>query len=132
MRFTFNSLMLAPVLLVALALTSTTAARADSTLNVPFGFKADGKSWPAGTYILSKGSLTNFVTLRSSESTKSMVLVLRPGNAKPSDTGANMKFDDIDGTRVLRSVQYGSLETPCLDHAKSHSQPSTIVRSSGQ
>jgi hypothetical protein len=48
MRFTLRSTVLTPILLAAAVFTATSAI-AESHVNVPFSFKADGKSYPAGS-----------------------------------------------------------------------------------
>ena len=130
MRFPLKSLILAPVFVAALALT-TTSALADTTVKVPFSFTAAGQNWPAGTYIVSKNSAGNFLTMRGTKSTKGFTLKLSPGDAKPTDTGVTLKFDDVDGMHVLKSVQYGSMMATSLDHEKGHTTPEATAHAPG-
>jgi hypothetical protein len=101
-------------------------------VKVPFSFTAEGKAWPAGTYIVTMSSLGNFLTLRGTHSTKCFTVHLNPGNARPTDTGVTLKFDDVDGMHVLKSVQYGSMVATNLGHEKRHAAPEAAPHAHGE
>jgi len=114
MKLTFTKFVLAPVVLAAAAVI-TTSAMAETTVNVPFKFTAAGKVCPAGSYTVKQDSNTNFVTLTNRDSARSITYILGPGAVDPTDSKIALKFDDLGGTHVLQSIQYGPRITSRLD-----------------
>jgi hypothetical protein len=88
---------------------------AATRVNVPFNFTVAGKTLPAGGYHLVHDPSSAFVTLRSLESNDSYTWLLTPGPSE-YDKKIALRFDDLNGTHVLQSVQYGSMVTPRLDN----------------
>lgn len=121
MRSILSKLVLAPVILAAAALASNTAM-AESTVNVPFSFKAAGKVWPAGLYTVQKGDFGNMVTLISKESSLSFTSLIGPGEPDPNESKVTLKFDEIGAGHALRSIQYGPQITSRLDKRAIHSE----------
>ncbi len=101
---------------VAVAPLATTAAMAETTLNVPFSFTVNGKVCPAGTYKVERTSADkNLVTLRSLDARNSFQWTLGPGDPAPTDDRIILSFNAEGPTHVLRSVQYGPQVTTNLD-----------------
>jgi hypothetical protein len=121
MRTVLGKLVLAPVVLAAAALAASTAA-AQATVNVPFSFTAAGKVMPAGTYVLDKDAMANIVMLRNIHSTETFQWLLGPGDPAPTDRNVTLRFDDLDGTHALRSIQFASLITSRLDRNSQFSE----------
>ena len=84
---------------------------AESHVDVPFAFKADGKSFPAGTYSLN--SAGDFVKLGGAS--QSATWIIHPGDPAPNDKRVILKFDQSGSEHVLRSIQYGNKTTSRLD-----------------
>ncbi len=114
MKLTFSKFVLAPVVLAAAAVI-TTSAMAETTVNVPFKFTAAGQVCPAGYYTVKQDSDRNFVTLTNKDSAKSFTYILGAGAADSSARKVALTFDNLGGTHVLQSIQYGSLVTSRLD-----------------
>lgn len=131
MRFPFHKFILAPTIMAAAAL-ATNTAKAETTLNVPFNFTVNGKSWPAGTYAVAKDSNGNRVTLFSKDSSKISAWIIVPGNADPRDTRIILTFDSIGDTHSLFSIQYGSKITPNLGKARGQMEYLTAGASHGR
>jgi hypothetical protein len=127
MRFNLGKLILAPAIMAAAAL-ATHTAMAESTVKVPFGFSAAGKSWPAGEYSVQKDLGRDTVTLRSLDTADSFTSLLGPGEPSTSDSHVTLKFEDAGSTHALRTIQYGSQITSRLDHNKHRQQ----ITSSGR
>jgi hypothetical protein len=114
MRTLLGKLILAPALMAAAALAAS-SAMAEANIKVPFNFSAGGKSWPAGDYSVLRGSTLDTVTLRSNSTMKSVTWQIGPGEPGTTDTKVSLKFDQLGGQRVLRTIQYGAQITPVLD-----------------
>jgi hypothetical protein len=97
---------------------ATNAAMAATRLDVPFTFTAAGKTLPAGSYTVKRDSSGGFVTLESADASQSFTWLLTPGKPKPTDEKIVLRFDDGTSTRVLQSIQFGSMITPRLDKGK--------------
>lgn len=117
MRSILHKAILASTVGVALALASN-CAMAATRVNVPFDFSVAGKTLPAGSYHLIQEANSNFVTLSSLDANHSYTWLLTPGPSE-YDKKIALKFDDRNGTHVLRSVQYGSKITPRIDQQRS-------------
>jgi hypothetical protein len=114
MRSILRKAILASVFGAAVALAGNSAMAA-TRVNVPFNFTVAGKTLPAGGYHLVHDPSSAFVTLRSLESNDSYTWLLTPGPSE-YDKKIALRFDDLNGTHVLQSVQYGSMVTPRLDN----------------
>lgn len=113
MKSMFSKFFLAPVVLAAAAL-ATSSATAE-TVKVPFQFTAAGQVCPAGYYTVSHDSTENFITLASKSSAKSFTWVVGPGAPDPTDRKIALNFDKVGGAHVLESIQYGAMVTAKLD-----------------
>jgi hypothetical protein len=133
MRTIFRSLVLAPVVMAAVAL-ATTTAKAASTLNVPFSFTAAGKSCPAGLYTVEKDTFRGVVIFKSKEAPRSFTWLLRPGDATLTGSKVVLKFDPQGETHALQSIQYGTLITSRLDKKSKQNEhrPVQTVQGEGQ
>ena len=78
MRSIFSKFVLAPVVLAAAALV-TTSATAESIVKVPFNFTVGSKALPAGDYAVVHESSTGFVTLIRRGSSDIYTWTLGPG-----------------------------------------------------
>jgi hypothetical protein len=116
MRSIFRKIVLASAFGAAIALAGNSAMAA-TRIDVPFNFKVAGSTFPAGSYHVSHDSTSSFVTLQSLESSRSYTWILTPGPSEQSKK-VSLKFDDRNGTKVLQSIQFGSLTTPRLDKSK--------------
>ena len=114
MRSILHKLVLAPVVLAAAAL-ATTTAMAEARVTVPFSFTVAGKQCPAGKYSIIEDSTHNRVTLMSQSSPQSFTWIIGAGDPAPSDTKVALRFVEQGQTYALRSVQYRSLITHQLD-----------------
>ncbi len=104
-------------LFVALALLSTgaaaTTASAQQVLHVPFKFRAEGKTLPAGDYIVTRGESSNFVKLASRDNAYTYNFVLQPG--EENHRGVAVHFDQVGTTFVLSNIQVNDKITGKLD-----------------
>jgi hypothetical protein len=107
---------LAAIVITAGAL-GTHAAKAATTLKVPFSFTVAGQSMPAGVYTISQGTDRNIVMLKSMDASKAFSAVLVPGDPSPNDTRVALKFDQSGNGHILKSIQYGGRSTSRLDLA---------------
>jgi hypothetical protein len=112
MRINHLSQILAPAAL-ALAAFATHPAMAQSRLNVPFNFIAAGHSFPAGTYTVTPDRTIGAVILHGANGVLTE-LANTSGNAKDNPV-VSLKFDRVDKTYYLRTVQVGQLVTRKLD-----------------
>jgi hypothetical protein len=126
MRSPLRKLFLAPVILAAAAVASSTAM-AETQLNVPFSFTAAGKVCPAGIYHVDKGPALNTVRLVSDDASRSFVWVISPGAPSPTDQRIVLTFDNFGGAHLLHSVQYRDKITSRLDKPAKEYVPSRIV-----
>lgn len=117
MQSMFRKIVMAAAV-AAFATLAATTANAENKVNVPFSFKVDGKTLPAGTYHVSHDSTGAFVTLRDADSTKSFTWLLTPGLPDGTSKKIALRFDDRDGGHVLQAIQYESLITPRIDKAR--------------
>ena len=114
MRFAAFKSVLAAIVLTTAAL-STHAAKAETTLNVPFSFTVSGQSMPAGAYTVQQDVFHNRVILRSRDSSKSFSYSLRPGDADSNEVHVTLRFASSGNSHVLQSIQFGSRMTSRLD-----------------
>lgn len=128
MRLSLQSLVLAPAIMVAAALTSQPASAA--VLHVPFAFTVSGQTMPAGEYTVNQDSHQAFVTLSSVDGSKKFNWILGPGDPGPGSKGVIMKFAPTENGYNLRSIQYNAMVTPKLDK-KTHQnedRPLHVIR----
>jgi hypothetical protein len=131
MRSLVHKFILAPAVMAAAAL-ATTTAKAETTLKVPFSFTVQGKTWPAGLYAVKKDGNPNRVMLYSKDGPKEFAWVICPGQADPTDTRIVLKFDASGDTHALQSIQYGPMITPRLDRGWSEIERLTASASHGR
>jgi len=131
MRSKIFSLVLAPVLLAAVALTSN-SAKAETRLNVPFSFTAAGRVCPAGVYVVRSDATGAFVTLANFQSRQSFMWILSSGAVDPVGRSVVLKFDTIGQYHALRSIQYGSMVTSRLDGKSAGGKHALPVTEIGQ
>ena len=126
MKFMLGKISLASAVLATVALAATTAM-AESNMKVPFNFTAAGKNWPAGTYSIQKDWHGGMVTLKSKVTADSLTFLVGPGAPDPNETNVTLKFDEVGGVHVLRSIQYGPEITAQLDKRvlRSEQMPTT-------
>ena len=116
MRVTTFKSILAAIVLTTAAL-STHAAKAETTLNVPFSFSVSGQTMPAGVYTVHQDNFHNMVVLRNKDASKSFSYALRPGDPTPNEVHVSLKFESSGQNHVLRAIQIGSRMTSRLDDA---------------
>ena len=124
MRLTFyRSLLCVAVMAMAAALT-TTQATAKTRVNVPFSFTVSGKSCPPGNYSIQPVVFGSpMVRLQSEDWKEAFSWTFAPAGVSLTDARTVLTFDEVDGTHVLRTIQYGDLLSPVLDYgAKLNSQ----------
>ena len=128
MRLSIRSLVLAPALMAAAAVTPQIASAA--VLHVPFAFTVQGQNLPAGEYTVTRDSSGSIVTLVVAENQKSFKWQVTPGDAAPGTQGVIMRFDRSNAGYELRSIQYNALITSQLDK-RSHrndDRPQHVIR----
>ncbi len=113
MRLSLHTLVLAPALLAAAAVTPQLASAA--VLHVPFAFTVNGQTLPAGDYSVKSSLNGDAVVLVSPGQNKSFNWLLVPGDPTPGETKVVMSFDSKGSGFALRSIQYRALITPRLD-----------------
>ena len=123
--------------LAAVSASATTAFGFDRvTVNVPFNFETQGKTFPAGTYKVESAANHDALTLSSKTDTKmAFTWVASPAEVGPNMPTLSLRFDiGADGTHALRSIRLGTLITPVLHvrerHVPQHSVFITSVRPS--
>jgi|SRR5579863_1001084 hypothetical protein len=114
MKSILSKFILAPAVLAA-AVLATSTATAETTVKVPFKFTAAGQVCPAGYYTLTHDDTGNFVTLSRKGTSQNFTYIVAPGDPAPTDNKISLKFDELNGTHVLQSIQYGSQVTGRLD-----------------
>jgi hypothetical protein len=114
MRFTGFKSILAAIVVTTAAL-STHAAKAETTLNVPFSFSVAGQTMPAGVYTVRQDNFHNVVVLRTKDASKSFSYALRPGDPASNEVHVSLKFQASGERHVLQSIQIGSKMTSRLD-----------------
>jgi len=128
MRINFRNTIMAPAVL-AVASFVAVSAHAETTVKVPFAFKAEGKVCPAGDYVVSRDLNRNMLTLRSKQTGRSFMWVAGAGNAGAKDVA--LFFDSNGSSRQLRSVQDGVMSTSQLDKNK-HNEHVPVETITGQ
>jgi hypothetical protein len=105
MQIVRHSLILAAATL-AVAAASITPAKAATKVNVPFSFVASGQSFAAGTYSVEQNKLIGTVHLDGAHG--GLVWIGLNADQEPRVNRTVLKFDVINDTYYLRTVQYGA------------------------
>jgi hypothetical protein len=110
MKFTFKTLVVPAVALCATAAFAANTARVD----VPFGFTAQGQSYPAGRYEVTTDANQGLVTLANeADASKHLTWLAEPTDAAKTPTVVT--FDQAGKAYYLKTVQMGDRITPNLD-----------------
>jgi hypothetical protein len=110
MQVNFKSIAVSSVVFCATAAFAANQAR----VNVPFGFTAEGQSYPAGAYEVDLDANHNIVTMASkTDATKHISWMVGPAEA--ASTPAVIKFDHVGADYALKTIQIGEHVTPVLD-----------------
>ncbi len=110
MQVNFKSIAVSSVVFCATAAFAANQAK----VNVPFGFTAQGQSYPAGSYEVGLDANQNVVTLTSkTDATKHISWTV--GSADAANTPAVIKFDHVGADYDLKTIQLGERVTPVLD-----------------
>jgi hypothetical protein len=113
MRLNFPTLILAPVVMAAAALTIQPALAETTTLKVPFEFSVGNKILPAGPYTVERDSHGSFLRLQGPDASQTFTWLARPSATR---TGrVVLRFEEEGKTHKLQSVQYGVMQTPDLE-----------------
>jgi hypothetical protein len=126
MRFPIRKIFLAPAVLAASAL-ATSSALAATPVQVPFSFTVAGKTCPAGNYTVFTGPLSNTVRLVNQDSSRNFVWIVEPGDPQPTDHRVILTFDTRGDGHELRTVQLGNRVTSRLDKPSKEYTPTRIV-----
>src|SRR5271168_3137880 len=123
MKFTLKTLVVPSVALCATAAFAANLARVD----VPFGFTAQGQSYPAGRYEVTTDTNHNFVTLANEmDASKQLTWVVGPAEASKMPTVVT--FDQAGNGYYLKTVQLGEKITPNMDlHSKAGISATTSI-----
>ena len=126
MRITPRSIVLASAILAAAAFTTHTAAA--ETVKVPFDFKINGKTLPAGQYYVNPTHQLNFVSLEAATTGKSYTWVLEPGDPSPTSSDVTVSFTKDDAGYQLHSIQFHARTTPRIDKNVSEKASVRVLR----
>jgi len=110
MQVNIKSLVASAAVFCATAAFAANQAKVD----VPFGFTAQGQSYPAGTYEVSLDANSNFVTMQSKTDAGKRI----SWSVGPADAGiapAVVRFDQTGASYALKTIQVGEHVTPILD-----------------
>lgn len=130
MKSIFSRFILAPAVLAAAALV-TTSATAESVAKVPFNFSVGSKTLPAGDYAIRHDDTNHFVTLLRKGSSDIYTWILGPGEPNLGDSTIALNFDKVGDAHVLQSIQYGSQVTGRLDKKSARQAEHESIRLSG-
>ena len=112
MRFNFPTLILAPAVLAAAALTIQPALAETTTLKVPFEFSVGKKILPAGPYTVERDAKGSFLRLLGPDTSQTFIWFALPSATR---TGrVVLRFAEEGQAHKLQSVQYGGMQTPDL------------------
>src|SRR5271165_4261712 len=125
MRVTLCKLLLIPA--IAVAAVAAPSAKAEN-VTVPFGFTADGHSFPAGVYSVKQSTNENMVTLHYLNGLASLTWLIAPGEPAPTDGRIVLRFIQADGKHVLDSIQYHALVTR---HSSKHDAKAGVASAGG-
>jgi hypothetical protein len=130
MQNTFSKIVMASVAMAAIVV-GTSAASAESTVKVPFAFKVGNKICPAGEYVVQNGFNHNLVSLSNREANVNFSWVSMPADPN-GNSKATLSFDQVDGTPLLKTVQYGSQKSPIIDKGSKQLERSMHQNLQGQ
>jgi hypothetical protein len=129
MRFKLSTLVLASAALAAVAaLTPNTAMAESLMLKVPFSFSVQGKSLPAGDYLVQRDAFRSFIKLQARNSVQSFTWVACPADGK--DNRVTLRFEEQGSDHILESVQFGAQSSPRLVKRDKHHEgmaPETVI-----
>jgi hypothetical protein len=110
MRFAFRAIML-----LSIALCSTAAFAANHwRVEVPFGFTAQGQSFPSGTYDVTFNLNYNIVVMASNSSLATQITsTVLPADA--AQVPVVVRFDKMGDNYVLKNIQIEKWVTPNLN-----------------
>jgi len=130
-RINLYSVVLAPALLAAAALTAKPAlAAATYRVQVPFQFVADGKTLPAGEYFVREGDRSYAVMLEGKSIRMSWLL--SPATPNPNDRNVILTFDKVGENHMLRTVQMGPMITNRIDKKYANSLAAEVQIKAGE
>lgn len=129
MRSKLSNLFLAAAVAATVAL-AIPSAQAE-TVTVPFGFNAEGMTFPAGEYRVNQNLGKGMVTLQSMDGSKSLTSVVGPGDPAPCDSKVALYFDASPESHQLRSIQFHGLTTSRLDKESSKNRSQILHVTSG-
>ena len=121
-----------PAMIMAAALATSQAVAETTTIKVPFSFKVDGETFPAGDYRIRHDDRGSFVTLAAKDSPQSFTSLIGPGAPSPWEYKIALKFDLVGQTHLLQSIQYGTMITGKLDKKALESERGSLERSGGR
>jgi hypothetical protein len=129
-----HSLLRAFALTSAVLCASSAFAADHAKVTIAFNFETRGVSYPAGTYVATLDMNQSLLTLRNvQEPEESVQWLVSPADDKTIPVPLIMKFDDFEGTHLLRTVQFGPRITSRLDApAKRHDAGSFVTAVGGQ
>lgn len=110
MQINLKSIVVSSVVFCATAAFAANQAR----VNVPFGFTAQGQSYPAGSYEVSLDANHDFVTM-ASNTDASKHITWNVGPADAASAPAVVRFDHVGAGYELKNIQIGEHVTPVLD-----------------
>ena len=120
MRSILHSLVLAPIVLAAVALTPNTA-KAAAVVTVPFNFIVDGKVCPAGQYTVDRDPIKNAIYKRSEKAPVAFHWFMTPGDDNRQPNNVTLHFNQNDQSFSLHTVEFGRMTTPRIDHKSKRS-----------
>lgn len=110
MQTSLKSIVVSSVVFCATAAFAANQAK----VNVPFGFTAQGQSYPAGSYEVALDANQSVVTMASkADATKHFSWTVGPADA--ASAPAIVKFDHVGADYDLKTIQIGEHVTPVLD-----------------
>lgn len=109
-----NNLIRTLVLAPAVLMTGAAFAAQNTTVNVPFSFTSQGKSYPAGQYIVSVNSGNQFARLSArTQPFNSIMSNLRPSDGNPNDS-IKTRLEFSASSHELLKIKHGVYSSPDL------------------
>jgi hypothetical protein len=127
--------MLRALVLTTAAICASAAFAADrAVVNIPFNFENHGKVYPAGTYAAALDLNMSRLTLHNTADPRlNLSWVTSPADYDANEKVLRLKFNNLEGTKQLHTIQLGSRITSVLDApAKRHDAGSLVAMVSGQ
>jgi hypothetical protein len=110
MKINIKAIALSTVAFCATAAFAANHARVE----VPFGFTAQGQSYPAGSYEVALNSNQSIVTLQS-KSNPAAHLSWTVGPTEAASMPAVVRFDQVGSYYALKNIQLDNRITPSLN-----------------